>query len=106
VTKKIKPRFCTRLSGKKWPISSHVRAAAGDICTQAKRQANRTTRPRPAVARTEVAAEGAGGGGELLAPGPLAGAGGDGEEPSTTSMAIFIWPVPVVVQWPGMPQMK
>jgi hypothetical protein len=37
----------------------------------------------------------------------LAGAGDDGgEEPGTTSTLSFMPPVPVVVQWPGKPQMK
>ena len=55
------------------------------------------------ASRTGVAAEDVcGGGGELLALGPLAGAGDDGEEPGTTSIATFI----PAAQWPAKPQMK
>jgi hypothetical protein len=66
------------------------------------RPASRTTRPRPAAALTDVAAEGDGGAGELLAPGPLAGVAGEGEEPATTSILTFM----PAAQWPLMPQMK
>uniref|UniRef100_A0A8R7Q7Q4 Uncharacterized protein n=1 Tax=Triticum urartu TaxID=4572 RepID=A0A8R7Q7Q4_TRIUA len=67
--------------------------------------ASRATRPNPAAAPTEVAVEEGGGG--LVAPGPAAGMGDDGEEaPGTTSMVTFMLAAAVGLQWLGTPQMK
>uniref|UniRef100_A0A8R7Q8Z0 Uncharacterized protein n=1 Tax=Triticum urartu TaxID=4572 RepID=A0A8R7Q8Z0_TRIUA len=79
-----------------------------NICVQAMRPAaRRATRPNPAVAPTEVAALEGGAGGELLAPGPAAGMGDDGEEePEATSITTFMLAAAVGLQWLGTPQMK
>ena len=69
--------------------------------------ASRATRPNPAVAPTEVAAEEGGAGGELLAPGPAAGMGEEGEEePEATSIMTFMLAAAVGLQCPVIPQMK